>query len=326
MTTSKNNKRRPNQTSVVDGDTEPAAGSSKTSRISSHDLLNVLAEVRGVVRKSVTSYEQVMERLNGQDQSILSIVEAIQRLTNTVDQSRLAAAAPAIQPLKGPHTATAGPESEATAEFETKEVAESSGVSAGDWADIRQAFLEQHGSQEPAPKQETTDAAPQLAAAVTAEEDDSAELDQLLARLPEAVDCHCTDVEKLQSGIVDRDRTISVLARRLQKRNRQRQTLSPEQLSEIVSGLPEDLANRVTESLELVTQQVRLGELELSLERARVSRQLSKLEDTKNRLESNARLLGLTIAEDGTLEGKTEQLMQQGSKGRRWLGVLGFGN
>ncbi len=42
-------------------------------------------------------------------------------------------------------------------------------------------------------------------------------------------------------------------------------------------------------------EQLRLGELELSLERARIARQLTQLEQTRQVIERNARQLGFTV-------------------------------
>ena len=132
--------------------------------------------------------------------------------------------------------------------------------------------------------------------------------------------------EQLRSAFLDQERVIATMVGQLQRKFRSRQTLNATQLRELKDSLPEETAARVDLSLQAFDQQVRLGELELSLERARVSRQLSHLEETRRKLELNARVMGLTLNADGQIEGRADAEKQTGSKGRRWLGVMGFGN
>ena len=132
--------------------------------------------------------------------------------------------------------------------------------------------------------------------------------------------------DELRNALLYQERVIASLVGQLQKKFRSRQTLNAVQLKELKDSLPEETAARVEQSLKALDQQVRLGELELSLERARVSRQLSHLEETRHKLEANARVLGFTISADGQIEGRSGTAAQTGSKGRRWLGVMGFGN
>ena len=65
------------------------------------------------------------------------------------------------------------------------------------------------------------------------------------------------------------------------------------------------------------------GELELSLERARLSRQVSQLDNSRRLIEHNARQLGFTLEENGTLS-NPDKVILRGSGSRRWLSKLGF--
>lgn len=134
------------------------------------------------------------------------------------------------------------------------------------------------------------------------------------------------DEDGLRTLIIDQERIISRLVRRVQQKSRKELQLSPEQLHDCAKNLPEELAVRVETTLKTLDEQARLGELELSLERARISRQLSHLAETREIIEANARSLGLEIGPEGKIEGDMESAKRGGSKSRRWLGALGFGD
>ena len=68
-----------------------------------------------------------------------------------------------------------------------------------------------------------------------------------------------------------------------------------------------------------------MGELELSLERARIARQVNQLEHSRMLIERNARQLGLLLNPDGSLTNPGVQSGRTKSGSRRWLGKLGFG-
>ena len=88
--------------------------------------------------------------------------------------------------------------------------------------------------------------------------------------------------------------------------------------------LPEELAAQVLQTLQQLNELARIGELELSLERARLSRQVNQLAHTRQLLEHNARQIGLTIEEDGTVLNPQNLTLRNGGS-RRWLSKLGFG-
>lgn len=134
------------------------------------------------------------------------------------------------------------------------------------------------------------------------------------------------DAEQLRSLLLDQERVISRLVRTARAERKASLSLTPDDLREHADNLPEDLAAQVRATLQTLDEQARLGELELSLERARISRQLSHLEDTRQVLESNARALGLEISPEGKIVGDPKSVRNAGSKGRRWLGALGFGD
>ena len=88
--------------------------------------------------------------------------------------------------------------------------------------------------------------------------------------------------------------------------------------------LPENLAAQVTQTLQQLDELARIGELELSLERARLARHVNQLDDSRRLIEHHARQLGLTLTDDGTLSNPQKSAVR-GSGSRRWLSKLGFG-
>ena len=91
----------------------------------------------------------------------------------------------------------------------------------------------------------------------------------------------------------------------------------------MAAALPGDLAGQVLQSLQQLEELARIGELELSLERARLSRQVSQLDNSRRLIEHNARQLGFTLEENGTLS-NPDKVILRGSGSRRWLSKLGF--
>lgn len=148
-------------------------------------------------------------------------------------------------------------------------------------------------------------------------------LENVLARIPALTTASELRDDQLRNAVADRDQVIRLLIAQL--RQPARTTLSTEQLRHISESAPDVLQQRIEQTLLCLDRQVRLGELELSLERARMARQVTTLQATRQKLQQAARSFGMTLNEDGTLDGEM-QTPATGSRGRRWLGVLGFGN
>ncbi len=196
---------------------------------------------------------------------------------------------------------------------------------ASTWDQIRNAFLLENSDSKTPSGFGTPQAAalPEVAVVRDAIEPED---DYVVCESYTPPDTSGMDEAQLRAALPDQERVISMLVGQLQRKFRSRQTLNAVQLRELKGSLPEEMTAKVDLSLKALDQQVRLGELELSLERARVSRQLSHLEETRRKLESNARIMGFTISPDGQIGGRADAVAESGTKGRRWLGVLGFGN
>jgi hypothetical protein len=144
--------------------------------------------------------------------------------------------------------------------------------------------------------------------------------------IPKAVDPESLSDQELREALRARETFISTLIARIRRQQDQATgQLSPEQLRTLVKELPEELAVQVRHTLKQMEELARMGELELSLERARIARQVNQLEHSRMLIERNARQLGLLLNPDGSLTNPGVQACRTKSSSRRWLGKLGFG-
>lgn len=143
--------------------------------------------------------------------------------------------------------------------------------------------------------------------------------------VPKALDPDVLSHEELRDAYREREAFVTTLIARIRRQQESMQgTLSKEQLRELVTELPEELAIQVRQTLKQMEDLARMGELELSLERARVARQVNQLEHTRQILEHNAKQLGMTLNPDGSIA-LNKNPVNRNSSSRRWLGKLGFG-
>lgn len=143
--------------------------------------------------------------------------------------------------------------------------------------------------------------------------------------IPEPVNPDNLTHDQLRDAFLAREAFISTLVARLRRQQEQAiSMLSAEQLRGVADSLPEELQKQVRATLKQMDDLARLGELELSLERARIARQVNQLQHTRQILESNARQLGLALNPDGTIASPAHAVTRNSSS-RRWLGKLGFG-
>lgn len=272
--------------------------------------------------------QQITDTLQSQSQAIMEVAEALKSLkgslvsavTDSIAQQRQFSQA-AVKAEDPEATEDAAPENKVLPQEA--------------WDDIRNAFLASHGeevasgtddsqttlqSSQTIQAETKDDDAPDISAPIEVEEP---ELD--LPEFDSISNPHALDEDELRTVVIDQERTISTLVRRLQKKSRAAQAITQEQLEEIAEKLPEQLQQKVAETLQALNNQHRYAELELSLERARVSRQASQLEVNRERLDARARAMGLEISDTGAISGGDGKA-QRGSKARNWLGAMGFGN
>ena len=147
----------------------------------------------------------------------------------------------------------------------------------------------------------------------------------LSLEIPKAIDPETVSDQELRDAFREREAFITTLIARI-RRQQESATgqLSAEQLRSLVEELPDELAEQVRHTLKQMDDLARMGELELSLERARIARQVNQLAHSRQLLERNARQMGMIVNADGTIVHGPNQA-GRGSGSRRWLGKLGFG-
>lgn len=146
-----------------------------------------------------------------------------------------------------------------------------------------------------------------------------------ILEVPSVVDPDSLTDAELRQVFVTREEFILTLISRLRQSHQQSSGHLPaEKLKGMSEHLPASLEAQVMQTLQQHDDLARIGELELSLERARLSRQLSKLEESRQLLERYARQLGFTLTDDGIVS-NPQKPVNNGSNSRRWLSKLGFG-
>lgn len=226
------------------------------------------------------------------------------------------------------------PEASATVDQDGEE-----GLKEETWESIRSAFLNDHDIEEADELLSDVRSEVSKSTGIDASQqdpfpedqhvaaDDFEEVDLLEVQQYEVVsDLTTLDKAQLRETVENQERVISVLIRKLQVRHNSRPTMTQEQLAVVQALAEEDLAAEIRETLAVLHDLQRQGELELSLERARLSRRRTNLDQLAERIEGRARTLGVTIKDDGTIEDATTADRGTGSKSRRWLGAMGFGN
>lgn len=201
------------------------------------------------------------------------------------------------------------------------------------WAEIRQSFLADSESPElAAPVAQPSVRTTGIPAAAAAASRSAARLPGSSAQIeapieiPEFGDPMTMTTDELRETLFSREKLLCKVIGQLRRHSQHPTvTLTTEQLRTLASDLPAELAGRVDQTLQQLDEQLRLGELELSLERARVGRQAAQNEITRHQLERGARQLGWTLNPDGTLT-TNGTVTTRTSQPRRWLGKLGFGD
>ena len=142
--------------------------------------------------------------------------------------------------------------------------------------------------------------------------------------VPELGDIESMSADQLRVALAERDCLVSTLIGRVRHLNdAHERSVSPEELGALGDEMPEELQQRVSETLNRMNEQLRLSELEMSLERARLSREKVQVEQSQQSLDRQARQMGLERREDGTYVVDRSNLGQK--QPRRWLGRLGIG-
>ena len=146
--------------------------------------------------------------------------------------------------------------------------------------------------------------------------DDSELLKQMAATpAPLAIDFSHTDLEELKKALIERDSYIVQLNRLFRTRN----VLSLPVDWASLANVPGEMQIRVETLVQHLDVQVRLGEVEMSLERARLARERAEIQGEREMIEKHMKRLGLTsIADLDNISAATGT-----ASDRRWMRFLG---
>lgn len=195
------------------------------------------------------------------------------------------------------------------------------------WATIREAMLKSSNDESHCvPSGRLINQAESIGEeeALVESDQSSTALEPLDFTIPEPFDSNTIHDQSLRAEFQSREEIMRLMSVRLRQNVQPLPMIPTEQLREIAEVLPNDLRQRIERSIGQLDEQLRLTELELSLERAKIAREITRLEANRNTVESMARQMGYRIKDDGILE-TTDDSDDSRRSGRRWLRVLGFG-
>ncbi|MEX0715375.1 MAG: hypothetical protein WD066_02245 [Planctomycetaceae bacterium] len=135
--------------------------------------------------------------------------------------------------------------------------------------------------------------------------------------LPEPVDFETADADGLIEAIRVRDEYVAWLIRKL--RHERARKDGPIDVAAFADA-PDELRERLTTLIGRLEENLRLAEIEFSMERARLSREESQLRLRDEQLRRLARQYELAAGAHGSDEDETDP-----QRGNRWLRMLGLG-
>lgn len=226
----------------------------------------------------------VLGRLEVQISSLQDLIHEKLNQPFMVAQASVAMVRPGIETA-----ANEGPEAQLDAE------------STGAWAALKQRMLAQQQPEATAPAKEAT---------------------SLVVECPEEppprpLEVSAASREQLEEAIDDRDRYISYLLRR--QRLAGGEVHLPDWSS--LPPIPEVLTNRVTQLADELESRLRLAEIEVSVERARIARDQMKLRQAQDALERQRRQLG--IENESAAASNNSGSAPASSSDRRWSRFMG---
>lgn len=258
-------------------------------------------------------------------------VDAIEKAISGVEErivSRLEAMAGSFVPAENTPAGTSpGPAVTRTGNGSSMKLQNAASSVTRSWEQIKSEMMNKGELVESSPAskpQKPTAALPEVAQ-LTSDRHFRLPEQDLSLEIPKAVDPEAVSDEELREAFREREAFITTLIARI-RRQQESATgqLSPDQLRTLAEELPDELAEQVRYTLKQMDDLARMGELELSLERARIARQVNQLAHSRHLLERNARQMGMIVNADGSIVQCPNQAGRS-TGSRRWLGKLGFG-
>jgi hypothetical protein len=139
---------------------------------------------------------------------------------------------------------------------------------------------------------------------------------------PDAIDPATADAEALRAAVERRDEYITYLTRKLRLANG-RSIRLPDW--EALNNAPEELVARLKDLEAQLDENLRLAEVELSLERARLAREAARLRLQQDQVEKELKRLKLDRPQGAATTAATHGGDPDNPTGRRWLRMLGMG-
>lgn len=141
---------------------------------------------------------------------------------------------------------------------------------------------------------------------------------------PEPVDFETAGADDLRQAVERRDAYIMYLTRRIRMVQLR---CTPSDGWASLENAPEELRTRLEELEGQLEQNLRHAEVEFSLERARLAREASKLQQARDQIEQEKKRLGLAgeSTDDSSEKKNAEASAEQPRESGRWMRFLGKG-
>ena len=125
-------------------------------------------------------------------------------------------------------------------------------------------------------------------------------------------------IEELREAVQLRDDYISMLTRRVVAQDES--TRLPDW--EMLNHVPSELRYELEKLRQQLPQKLRIAEIDLSLQRARLAREDSKLQTKADHVARQMRQMGLAAEDASQAQAASQSRVSEGQQGRRWLQFL----
>ena len=145
-----------------------------------------------------------------------------------------------------------------------------------------------------------------------------------LPEQPEPVDFDSATKDELREAVILRDEYIKTIVDHLSAARKQFGIQSPENWEEL-QGCPQELVERVQQLEQQLEDQLRLSEVSLSLERARLSREETQLSMAKIQIQKELRKQGIDPRSISGIDfnaNPSDAPVEEKAKGTKWLNML----
>lgn len=186
------------------------------------------------------------------------------------------------------------------------------------WAAMKASLM----GEPPPDEKPAQSSAPQQVAAQAAPLDLGQEEDIPLGEAPQPIDLDQASIEELRKAVDIRDVYIVAMARKLRVVG-SRRVIMPNW--EALNNAPDDLRAGIEELDKRLQESLRIAEVELSLERARLGREEMRLRILEEQLQKESKRRGGPLASEELGKKLKSAEDPEQAKSQRWLRMLGMG-